>query len=260
MTGFENAFANTEAAAAATAKSAADVARLARALEKAAKTGNISALRRARTELNSALGGLAQEVDNATQAWPFQPSEEEAYLKEGFAGELRQVAASQGLDIYQQDERLVAHPAIVRILPAARAVRVDRKQASTIRPSHLAALLLANQQKPSKFSGQNFLEAVHSAYKMLTGGQSSLGRNQAPVVPLENIYASLTLMPGSGRDYSRIDFARDLYRLDTEGPHQTRSGARIQFHSGRRSNISFAAPDGHQLTYYNVTFLEANNG
>ena len=260
MTGFEDAFAATEDAAASTAKSAGNVARLARALEKAAKTGNISALRRARADMNAALAALAQQVDHATQAWPFQPPEEEAYLREGFAGELRRVAASQGLDIHQQDERLVAHPVILRMLPAARAVRIDRKQASTIRPSHLASLLLANQQKPAKFSGGNILEAVHNAYKMLTERQSALERRPAPVIPLGNIYASLTLMPGSSRDYSRTDFARDLYRLDTEGPRQTRSGALLTFHSGRRSNITFVAPDGHQLTYYNVAFQEVSNG
>lgn len=256
MTGFEDAFAATENAAASTAKSAADVARLARALEKAAKTGNIAALRRARAELNAALATLAQQVDHATQAWPFQPPEEEAYLRESFAGELRQVAASQGLDIHQQDERLVAHPAIVRVLPGSRAVRIDRKQASTIRPSHLVSLLLANQQKPAKFSGGNFLEAIHTAYGMLTRGQTGL----APVIPLANIYELLTVMPGSSREYSRTDFARDLYRLDTEGPKQTRSGALLTFHSGRRSNITFVAPDGHQLTYYNVAFQEVSNG
>lgn len=259
MTGFEDAFAATENAAASTAKSAGDVARLARALEKAAKTGNISALRRARTDLNAALAVLAQQVDHTTQAWPFRPPEEEAYLREGFAGELRQVAASQGLDIHQHDERLVAHPAIVRMLPAARAVRIDRKQASTIRPSHLVSLLLKNQQKPAKFSGQNFLEAVHKAYRVLTRRLSAL----APVVPLVDIYEALTMMPGNSREYSRTDFARDLYRLDTEGPKQTRSGALLTFHSergSRRSNITFVAPDGHHLTYYNVAFQEVGNG
>ena len=260
MTGFENAFANTEAAAAATAKSAADVARLARALEKAAQTGNVSALRRTRTEMNSALAALQNEADGATKAWPFQPSEEEAYLQERFAGELRQVAAGQGLNIHQQDERLVAYPSILRILPASRTVRIDQKQTPTIRPSHLVSLLLANQQKPPKFSTRNFLEAVHSAYQMLTRGQSSLETSRAPVVPLDNIYELLTVMPGSSREYNRIDFARDLYRLDTEGPRETRSGARIDFHSGRRSNISFTAPDGHQLTYFNVAFQEEGNG
>ena len=258
MIGFEQAFADTESAAASTAKSAADVARLARRLEKAAKTGNINAVRRESAELKSVLSALTQQVENATLSWPFQPADEEAYLREHFAEELRQVAASRGLEIHQRDERLIAHPSIVRVLPAVRAVRVDRKQVSTIRPSHLADLLRANQQKPTRFNGRNFLEALYTAYQMLIGGQSPLRRletGQAQAVPLARIYDLLTVMPGTSREYSRTDFARDLYRLDMDGPKETRSGAKLQFHSGRQSNIAFVAPDGHLITYHNVAFL-----
>ena len=263
MVGFEQGFADTESAAATTAKSAAEVAKSARALERAAKTGSINAIRKAQGELEAAVRVLTQEVANAVDAWPFQPDDEEAYLREHFAGELRQIAAAQNLDIHQRDEQLIAHPSIVRVLSDRRAVRIDRKQVSAIRPTYLAALLRANQQKPARFNGRNFIESLYTAYTMLVGGQSPLRRPEgglSPPIPLARIYELLTVMPGASREYSRTDFARDLYRLDMEGPKATRSGAELHFHSGRQSNISFVAPDGHLLTYHNVAFSDVNSG
>ena len=263
MTGFEQGFADTERAAASAVKLASDVSRAARGLERAAKTGSINAMRRSQSDLATALRALAQEVDNAAQAWPFRPEEEETYLQDHFAVELRQIAASQGLEIHERDGQLIAHPSIVKVAPDRRAVRIDRKQVSAIRPTYLAALLRVNQQKPARFNGRNFLEAIHTAYIMLIGGQSPLrrlGDGQPPTIPLARIYELITVMPGSSREYSRTDFARDLYRLDTDGPKTTRTGDRLHFHSGRQSSIAFVAPDGHLITYHNVAFSEAKNG
>jgi hypothetical protein len=263
MTGFEQGFADTERAAALTIKSAADVTRAAKKLERYAKTGRINAMRQAQAELDEAMKVLRQEVANTAEAWPFLPNEEEAYLKERFSAELRQVAASQGLEIHERDEQLIAYPAIVRVAPDRRAVRIDRKQESAIRPTYLAAALRANQQKPARFNGRSFLEAVYKAYKILVGSQEPLRRLDAgrlPAVPLAKIYESLTLMPGSGRDYSRADFARDLYRLDTDGPKATRERAQLHFHSGRQSNIAFVAPGGRLITYHSIAFSEVDDG
>lgn len=263
MIGFEQAFADTESSAAATAQSAANLARLARGLEKAAKTGNLNTMRKARADLHVALGALTQQVENAAGAWPFQPGDEEDYLKEHFAAELIEVAAAQGLGMLRREEQLIAHPAIVRVLPASRAVRIDRKQVSTIRPRHLVSLLKYNQQKPARFNGRNFIEAIYTVYQALFEGQSPLNPlegGQSPAVPVSRIYQLLTVLPGLSREYSRTDFARDLYRLDTDGPQSTRSGAQLHFHSGRQSNIAFVAPDGRLFTYHNIAFSEVGNG
>ena len=230
---------------------------MARTLEKAAKTGSINAVRKAQADLNVALSTLRQEVANAIESWPFQPDAEEAYLREHFAEELRQVAASHGLDIHEQDDRLIAHPSIVRVLPSNRAIRIDKKQVSTIRPSHLASLLAANQKKPARFNTRSFLESVHSAYRALIGEQSArslIGETRGPTVPLTKIYEMFTIPPGSSREYSKTDFARDLYRLDIEGPKETRRGEQVYFHSGRQSTISFVGTDGHIITYHGIEF------
>ena len=53
------------------------------------------------------------------------------------------------------------------------------------------------------------------------------------VVPLARIYRLFTSMPGSGRDYTPMDFARDLYQLETSGVTKAKSGAYCLFPCGR---------------------------
>ena len=110
MSSFELAFNDTERAAASTIKSAASLGKLAKRLEKAAKEGNIAAIKRAQGELGNAVKALAQEMDNAVKVWPFQDDEEERYLRDDYAAELRAMAAQKGLTIYERDGRLVSPP------------------------------------------------------------------------------------------------------------------------------------------------------
>ena len=93
MASFEQAFSDMERAAASTAKSATDLTKLARALEKAAKDGNIAAAKRAQRSMNEALNALRQEVANSVESWPFGEDEEQQYLNEDYGQELRAVAA-----------------------------------------------------------------------------------------------------------------------------------------------------------------------
>ena len=264
MAGFEQAFGDMERAAASTAKSAADLTKLAKALEKAAKDGNIAAAKRAQASMNEALNALRQEVANSVESWPFGDEDEQQYLNEGYAQELRAVAAEKGLEIYERDGRMIAHPSVVRVLPGARAVRIDRKQVSTIRPTRLAEILMENQKKPPRFRADRFLESLHQVYSEITreedGSRMMTGR-QGRVVELERVYRLFTSLPGSAREYDRTDFTRDLYLLDRDGPKTTGRGLQVSFpaSSGTRSSrgvFSFVAPDGQVVTYYGIQFSE----
>ena len=267
MVSFEQAFSDTERAADSTLKSAADLVRQARALKKAAQTGNIAAVRRSQDRLDEALSALRQEVDNASSSWPFDDDDEEQYLDDRYAPELRSAAEELGLDIHERDGRLISHPSIVRILPGERAVRVDRKKVSNIRPSHLAAFLLANQNKSSGFRPNRFLESLYTVYSDIVSEESS-GRTvrsiSGRVVPLARIYKLFTSLPGSSREYDRSDFARDLYILDSEGPSRTRSGAVVSFpasaarHGRQSDRFFFIGSDGGSVEYYGIKFTEGD--
>ena len=264
MVSFEQAFSDMEKAAASTVKSAAELTKLARALEKAAKDGNIAAAKRAQHSMSEALNALRQEVANSVESWPFGDDEEQQYLNESYSQELRTVAAERGLEIYERDGRMIAHPSIVRVLPGSRAVRIDRKQVSSIRPTRLTGILMDNQKKPQRFPAARFLESLNQVYSEVTreeGPSRMMTGRQSRVVELERVYRLFTSLPGSAREYGRTDFTRDLYLLDRDGPRTTTGGLQVSFpaSSGTRSSrgvFSFVAPDGQIVTYYGIQFSE----
>lgn len=267
MDGFEQAFAAVEEAAGATARSAGELAKLAKRLEKAAREGNIGAIKREQSRFEASLEDLRKATDEAVASWPFSESGEQQHLRDGYAGELQRAAEERGLNVYERDGRLIASPSIVRVLPADRAVRIDRKRVSAIRPSALVSLLLENQKKPGTYKSEAFLESLYRGYMELVREDSASRLVKgAPgrVVPLSRVYNLFTLPPGSEREYSRTDFARDLYLLDTSGTTVTRSGATVAFpaSTGARSpraqdTFTFVNPDGQDVQYYGIRFTEA---
>ena len=264
VAGFEQAFGDVERASGSALKSAAGLTRLVKRIQKAAREGNIAHLKRAQSELDTALDGLRQAVANARSSWPYLEDDEERYLKDHYATEFRITAEEMGLDIRERDGKLISSPSIVRILPGERAVKIDGKKVPAIRPSHLARLLLENQGKRSRYSSDRFLESLHTAYSEIMRDESShrLMPGDGPVVPLARIYRLFTVRPGAGREYDRTDFARDLYVLDSSGPKRTRKGAAVSFPSstGTRQSgsglFTFVAPDGQEIRYYGIKFTE----
>ncbi len=266
MTDLEQAFDDVERAAASTLESAAGLVKQARSLQKAAREGNIARLKRTRTDLDASLSGLREAVANAVESWPLPDEDQEVrYLEEHYSGEFRSVAAGKGLEIHERDGRLISHPSIVRILPRDRAVRIDGRKVSTIRPSYLADLLLKNQKKGSRHRSDAFLESLYAVYADIVHGESS-GRlmpdDWQRVVPLARVYKLFTSLPGAGRDYDRTDFARDLYRLQDGGPIRTRKGATVSFpassgtRQAKRDLFTFVGPDGQDVVYYGIRFTK----
>ena len=196
----EQAFADVEDAAGAALKSANELARLGKQLQKAAKEGNIAAIKRAQDRLGDALSPLSADVSAAAGSWTLTEADEEAHIRDGYADELREAAAARGLTLHERDGRLFASPSIVRILPSERAVRIDRKQDSAIRPSHLAQLLTENQKRQVKYLVARFLEALYEVYVDIVRGDESAARlmqgKQGRVVPCLSAIAS-TWIPSS---------------------------------------------------------------
>ena len=253
MIDFERAFDDAEKAAASTLQSATALTKQAKRLQRAAKDGNINEIKKGCQSLDTALGSLRQDVANAVKTWPFKDEEEEKYLKEHYPKELHLVAKSKGLDVHERDGNLFSYPSIIRVLPGDRALKIDRKKVVTLRPSHLAEILLANQKKIPRLRSDAFLEALYEVYLLVSE------REPSPVVPLAKIYKALTALPGSRREYDNTDFAGDIYRLENDGPSRTRKGARVSFpaSTGTRSawnTFQFVDRDGQVIKYYGIQF------
>ena len=262
MPTFEDGFAASETAADSVLNALNEATRIARQLRKASQDGNIAAVRRLSERLDPAVNLIRQEVANAATAWPFTAEEERQYLEEGYSSELQAQAEKLGVQMFERDGRLIAHPLMVRVLPGDRAVRVDRRQSSNIRPSKLLADLEKLQTRPSRFRPQQFLDSLYQAYLELaerdTADRLKLG-DTGQVVRLERIYRLFTGLPGSRREYTPLDFARDLYALQESGVREVRDDARVSFpaSTGTRSPrgvISFVGPDGATVLYYGIQF------
>ncbi len=259
MDSLEGAFAETEAAADVAVKAASRVLSQARAMVKAAQTGNIAAIRRTGQNLDEAVGKLIEEAEEASESWTWDEEEERTYFETRFVAEFRAAADEKGLKLHERDGLLMCYPSILRVLAGDRAVRVDRKKVSTVRPSWLVDLLLKEQQKTANFQSARFLESLYAVYRDVTSeGQKDLVSGR--VVPLMRLYRLMTALPGAAREYGPGDFARDLYILDSEGPHRTKNGAEVSFPSstgtkGRKSEIfNFVGPDGNSAEYYGILF------
>ena len=267
MSSFEQAFADTERAAAAAVRAASNLLSVAKQMQKAAQAGNISGLRRTAERLENVSTIARQEISNAASAWPFSQEAEEEYLKQSYETELLSVAVEEQLKMSRRDDHLICFPSIIRVLPSERAVRIDRKKVSNIRPTRLVSVLKDNQQRPNKFRSEVFLEALYRVYQTLADtnqqGMFTADNRVGPVVPLARVYALFTSLPGSSREYDQSDFARDMYFLDSSGVKRVRSGAIVSFPAStgtrsRRGTFSFVSLDGEVVTYYGIQFTGGN--
>ena len=257
----EQAFASVEQEASSALGSTKELQRLLGQLQKSSREGNVAALKQVQGRLLEASIELTRDVTGAAGSWPFDDEGVVGYLNDGYGAELQRVASERGLEIHERDGQLISHPSMVRILASERAVRIDRKKVSTIRPSHLVEILRKNQDRPPRFRPEPFLNALHDVYTTLTPDlpRGATSPPSGPVIPLDRIYKLFTSLPGSRRDYTRTDFARDIYQLETAGVTATKSGARVSFpaSTGARSArnlFTFVGPDGREVKYYAIRF------
>ena len=266
MDSFEKAFDNAERVADLALKANQDLAKQLRRLKKASQDGNLTAVKREQESLASTLDALTATISSARQAWSLDDAQVARHLKSkyGFAAELRRAAAEKGINVRQQNGHLICHPSLVHVMPKERAVRIDSKKVSTIRPTRLVELLARAQNAPARFRPRHFLEALYRVYLSLTRESASHanGSRGSPVILLAEVYRLFTSLPGSSRDYTATDFARDLYELDRSGVTKTKSGAVVAFpaSTGARTSrnlFSFIGPDGHEVKYFGIRFVEA---
>lgn len=251
---FEVGFADAERAAIAAGKVISLLAGAMHQLQRATVEGDIVKMRKSSDRLATILASTEQEVENARSAWPFTAEAEEQYLKESYAAEVIEQARSENLQIQQRDEGLVVFPSILRIAPADRAVKINKKKVQSVRPSAIVKRLKAAQARKPK-APELFLEVLHRAYRLLVGNE------YGKTITLASIYDALTMLPGSTANFDQTDFVRDLFLLDRSGVNRTRSGAICSLPAstgtkGARNTYHFIAPDGETVTYYGIRFTE----
>jgi|SRR5579863_3289197 len=229
------------------------VASLTRRLKKlggAAHTGDLREIARGLGEINEVAAAARDQIGRLEFRF-----DEESYFPDGFLDELVEASVALGMRVFALDGKLYCYPLLVRVKAPERAVQIGKKTERGVRPSALLAKLRAMQTRPARFKPDNFLELLYRVWKRCV-------RADRKVVPLQEIYDLLTLMPGSAKDYTREEFARDLYLLDRSGVNRSRDGHRVSLPASTGTRIAAAtfvciAEDGSEKRYYGIGFESA---
>jgi len=242
-------------------KTVTDAATAVKKIRSAASVGDFQKLRAALEEANQATSRLQQGLEATTHSWEF---DEVAYLSGAdFQQDLLVMAEQMGVDLIEHEGVLFAYPALVRILPKDMAVTIDRVRETRLRPSHLIKRLKDLQTRPYRFKSHEFLAILYAAYSIAVGirGKHLLGTGI--VIPLMEIYDLLTMLPRQSFEYTRQEFARDLYFLDKSSVTKTKKGHQLHFHASTgikdaTKTLSVITQGGRLRTYYGTSFIPAS--
>ena len=251
--GLEEALIQFEREATSAVKTLAASLREVKKLQAAAAVGDLRALRTG-ADAAARLGDqAASALHDLRSAWQF---DETAYFETGaFTKEVLAVAASEDLQAFESDERILSYPAIVQVSAVDTSVTIDKQRDRRVRPSVLVRTLKLLQQRPPRFKAKPFLESLGAAYDLVVAGA---GGRPGSTVKLVDVYAVLTLMPGAARDYSKQEFARDLYLLDQSGVVTTRSGRSLALPASALTRgaglLKTVTRSGQAKVYVGITF------
>lgn len=254
----EQALSRTEADVDSAIRAAASALRALKGLKTLVHEGNLRDLQPAFEATQQALDTLRQQVANTRDGWDF---DEETYFGDSaYKQELLDTAGRLNLQLFQQDDQLYCYPTLVQLLPRERAVLVDRKRERRIRPSVLVERLRTLQNKRPRFRAADFLESLFQAYELLVKQRGAGLFPNGQVERLIDIYRLLVLLPGQSREYSRQEFARDLYLLDQSGVTTTRGGYELTFSASRGpagdrpGTLRVVTQTGGEKPYWGIAF------
>ena len=250
----EGALALTQRAADAALKVAAAVARDLRNASGRARTGQVRELRKALVSARTAAQDLA-ELTRTLEAG-VDLDEQEHLASGAYTKELLAAAEARGVTIFEEEDRLLCYPSLLRILPGEVAVEIDKVRERRIRPSVLVDLLAATQQRAPRFKAEAFLDSLRAGYELVAAGER---KKPGGVVRLVDVWSVLTMLPGQRGQYTKQEFARDLYLLDQAGVTSTpRSPRELRWSASTGTKgagvLVTVARSGQRQYYWGVSF------
>jgi hypothetical protein len=218
----EDALEALEADATALLQTVAAVTRIAKKAKAAAETGTVRDIPQALAAAAQLAVDVSVAAERMATGWRFDV---ESWFASGeYSKELLAAAAEGGVSAFESDDRILCYPVIVQVSPGDTSIVVDKKKDRRVRPSVVVAELNALQQREPKFKHEAFIESLAIAYDFVIASKSM--RPGAPV-KLIDVHSVLTIMPGTAREYTRPEFARDIYLLDQTGLVTTKRGRRM---------------------------------
>ncbi len=255
----EKSLARSESDANASLKIAQAIVLALKKYRNALAVGNLKDLNAAMSEVEKVELALRQQIATTKAGWNFDV---DSYLNSGaFIKEVLAAAGQKGVSIFERDDRLYSYPVLVRVIASERQVRIDKKREKRLRPTVLVNNLKELQKKPPRFRPEAFLEALYAAYKKAVQLKGKGLPISGTVISLLEIYELFTLLPGHSKEYSKQEFARDIYLLDRSGVPATRKGAKVSLPASTGTKIpsrtlSIINENGEEKLYYGISFSD----
>lgn len=255
----EDTLAAAERAVDSALRSAAAVTRELRKALAGMRNGQIRDARKALAGAQAAAAALGAETRALSDG--FDPREQE-YLASGYVKELLAAAEARGVKIFEEEDRLLCYPSVVRVLPGEAAVEIDRVRERRIRPSVLVEMLARTQERAPRFKAEAFLDSLRAGYELVVASER---KKPDGVVRLVDIWSVLTMLPGQRGQYSKQEFARDLYLLDQSGVTRTARNSRTlrwSASTGTKGSgvLITVARDGQRQQYWGISFTADHAG
>ncbi len=232
-----------------------------KAAKKAKSAAAVGQIRDLQQGMDTAAGLAAEAtgaVDDLRAGWRFDVGE--WFASGEYAKELLASAAEAGVQAFEADERILCYPAIVQVSAADATVVLDKQKDRRVRPSVVVRHLAALQERPPKFKPEAFIETLAAAYDYVVGAKRL--RPGAPA-KLVDVHKVLTLLPGAARDYTRQEFARDLYLLDQAGVVDAKDGRRMSLPASALTRgggvLTTVARSGQTKVYVGLAFAEPSS-
>jgi hypothetical protein len=244
---FEEALRGAERDAEAALRSLAAAVKEARRAKAAASQGTVRDLQQSLDAAVRLADQAAEAVRDLREGWRFDVAQ--WFASGEYTKELLAQAAESGVQAFESDQRILSYPTIVEV-SADTTVVIDRKKERRVRPSVVVRHLAQLQQRPPNFKPQPFIETLAAAYDLVVAAKRV--RSGAPV-KLVDVHGVLTLLPGAAREYTKPEFARDLYLLDQSGVVETKDGRHLSLPASaltRGSGVLTTVTRGGQTKVY----------
>jgi hypothetical protein len=257
-TTLEEALEAVERDADATIKALGAALKVAKKAKAAAAHGQIRDLQQAMDATAGLVAEATDVADDLRAGWNFDVS---AWFASGeYAKELLASAAEAGVRAFESDERILCYPAIVQVSAADGTIVIDKQKDRRVRPSVVISHLAALQERPPKFKPEAFIETLAAAYDYVIGAK---GLRPGAAAKLVDVHRVLTLLPGAARDYTRQEFARDLYLLDQSGVVEAKDGRGLTLPASALTRgggvLTTVTRSGQTKVYAGIAFTEPSN-
>ena len=115
------------------------------------------------------------------------------------------------------------------------------------------------QVEAAEFQAESFLLILFDAYSKVVENRNGDIQDFAPVVPLVDVYSWVTSSEERSKNYSKQEFARDIYRLHSSGVDTTKDGAKVSFPisrgGGGGETLTTTNDTGGEVRYYGIRLL-----